>query len=121
MGSNGDILERCEAYINIENNKMSDSSTKSLQGNGIRISYLSSDVHINISHNYNFKTSTFYNHILLSSGISAGSTLEEYPEVNIVYNQFSVDALPGASGNEIDKPSVRTKTPSKEPNSIWRY
>lgn len=113
MGSNGDILERCEAYINIENNKMSDSSTKSLQGNGIRISYLSSDVHINISHNYNFKTSTFYNHILLSSGISAGSTLEEYPEVNIVYNQFYVDALPGASGNEIDKPSVRTKTPSK--------
>lgn len=113
MGSNGNIVERSEVFINIENNKMSDSSTKSLQGNGIRISYLSSNAHVNISHNYNFKTSTFYNHILLSSGLAADSTALEYPEVNIVYNQFYVDALPGASGNEIEKPSIRTKTPSK--------
>ena len=107
LGSNDNNIR-----VDIENNKMSVDSDTPLQGNGIRVGYLSSNAHINILHNYNFKTSTFYNAIMLSSTLSAASNEAKYPEVNIMYNEFYIDPLPGDSGNVIAKPAIREKTPS---------
>lgn len=110
MGSDGSIVESNTINIEIDNNKMSETITKSLQGNGIRAVYLSSNAHIDITHNYNFRTSTYYNDILLSTGLGPNSTTSEYPEINILYNEFSVDPTPGNDGNEIAKPGIRNKT-----------
>lgn len=112
MGENGNIIEDNNFHVNIENNKMCEDG-KLLYGNGIRITYLSTNANVDIIHNYNFRTSTFYNHILLTTSTTANSTLEQYPNVSIKYNDMSVDPLPGSSGNVIPKPSSRASTPSK--------
>lgn len=113
MGSDGDIVENNTINIEIDNNKMSESSAKPIQGNGIRAVYLSSNATVSITHNYNFRASAYFNHILLSTGLGANSTTLEYPNVEITYNECYVDPLPGNVGNLVPKPASRVNNPTK--------
>ncbi|MBO7078383.1 MAG: DUF11 domain-containing protein [Bacilli bacterium] len=113
MGSDGIITENNTINIEIDNNKMSETSSKPLQGNGIRAVYLSSNASISIVHNYNFRASAYFNHILLSTGLGANSTTSQYPNVEITYNECYVDPLPGDVDNLVAKPEDRVNDPSK--------
>ena len=111
MGSDGIITENNTINIEIDNNKMSETSSKPLQGNGIRAVYLSSNASVSIVHNYNFRASAYFNHILLSTGLGANSTTSQYPKVEITYNECYVDPLPGDVGNLVSKPEDRVDDP----------
>lgn len=99
------------ANIIIENNQICSTSANgatyfALGGNGIRVCNLKTGASVKIIHNYNFKTSTYFNAILLSTGNSAKEeTNLEYPNILIKYNLFNVDVLTEKA--QVIKPEAR--------------
>ena len=99
----GEGLTAVRAYTaNIINNSFSLDDTV-LKGNCMCFLYKGNTGSINIVHNTNINTSTYFNAIVISNTDKAsGTTSTVKPVVNILYNQFNWMAM--------DKPSFRNAT-----------
>ncbi|MBO4668295.1 MAG: hypothetical protein J5666_09280, partial [Bacilli bacterium] len=79
------------ALVNIENNEMSSAYTKCLVGNGIRVANLKSNSIVSIIYNTKFRTSPYFNAIMLSCGTAANDTTSARPNIDIRFNKFYVE------------------------------
>jgi hypothetical protein len=93
-GASGDRTVDHAINVNIEDNNMTPHYLTCLGGNGIRVMYIGSNSTITIIHNSNFRTSPYYNAILLTAGNSAGSTnTVDNLVVEIAHNKFYAEDL----------------------------
>lgn len=82
-----------KSYINIEDNDMSPAYTTCLKGNGIRVQYLGDESYVSIIHNNSFRTSPYYNAILLSAGDASNVDTTVKPSIKINYNKFYAESV----------------------------
>ena len=83
---------------------MSSSYTTCLVGNGIRVANLKTDGVVAIIHNIKFRTSPYFNAIMLSCGTTANDVTSQYPFVDVRFNKFYVEECATA---DLTKPEGR--------------
>jgi hypothetical protein len=95
--------------VNIEDNWITPHYLTCLGGNGIRVMYIGDGSTISITHNSAFRTSPYYNAILLTTGNTAGAgNSAEGLVVEITHNKFYAE-----DPSSVTKPEGRTETTSR--------
>ena len=103
IGSEGARNINNKVNVNIEDNWMTPHYLTCLLGNGIRVMYIGDNSTITIIHNNAFRTSPYFNAILLTAGNAANSTnTVSNLKVEILHNKFYAEDLA-----KVEQPSGR--------------